>query len=219
MNIEHIVQTISVIIVPLIFAVTVHEAAHGWVANKLGDPTAKQLGRLTFNPIPHIDPVMTILVPIAMFVTSGFLFGGAKPVPVNTRNFKHPRRDMAIVAVAGPLSNLLMAILWALIFKMALTMSVQWEQMALPILLTAKYGILINLILMVLNLLPLPPLDGSRVLAWLSPSSIAQKLDQVERYGIFILIGLLFFGLWEKVIQPLIGFSSNIILQLVGIPV
>lgn len=213
----NIIQTISVAILPLIFAITVHEAAHGWVANKLGDPTARQLGRLTFNPIPHIDPVGTILVPMVMLVMGGFLFGWAKPVPVNMRNFKHPRKDMAIVAVAGPLSNLLMAVLWGLVWKMTLMMPAQWEHIAIPILLTAKFGIFLNLVLMVLNLLPLPPLDGGRVLTWLLPISMAQKLDQIERYGIIVLIGLLFFGLWEKVIQPATGVISHFIQQLLGI--
>lgn len=213
----NVIQTIAVAILPLIFAITVHEAAHGWVANKLGDPTAKGMGRLTFNPIPHIDPVGTILVPMVMLVMGGFLFGWAKPVPVNMRNFKHPRKDMAIVAVAGPLSNFSMAILWGLIWKMTLMMPAAWEQIAIPILLTAKFGIFLNLILMVLNLLPLPPLDGGRVLTWLVPEPFAQKLDQLERYGIIILIGLLFFGLWEKVIHPVMGVISNLIHQLLGI--
>jgi len=213
----NVIQTIAVAILPLIFAITVHEAAHGWVANKLGDPTAKGMGRLTFNPIPHIDPVGTILVPMVMLVMGGFLFGWAKPVPVNMRNFKHPRKDMAIVAVAGPLSNFSMAILWGLIWKMTLMMPAAWEQIAIPILLTAKFGIFLNLILMVLNLLPLPPLDGGRVLTWLVPEPFAQKLDQLERYGIIILIGLLFFGLWEKVIHPVMGVISNLIQQLLGI--
>jgi len=158
LNIFQTLQFISVAVLPLIFAITVHEAAHGWVAAKLGDSTARQLGRLTLNPLPHIDPVGTIILPIAMLLLSGFVFGWAKPVPVNIRNFREPRKDMAIVALAGPASNLMMALVWGLMWKLAVTLPDSMYWFAVPLLLMGKIGISFNLILMVLNLLPLPPL-------------------------------------------------------------
>ncbi len=211
------IQFLSVAILPMIFAITVHEAAHGWVASKLGDPTARQLGRLTFNPIPHIDPIGTLLVPTVMLVMGGFIFGWAKPVPVNMRNFQHPRRDMAMVAVAGPASNLLMALLWGLLWKLTILLSGMLGNFAVPLLLMAKIGIFLNLLLMVLNLLPLPPLDGGRVLTWVLPPRWASMLDQIEPFGIVILIALLYFGLWQKVIQPVTGFFTTLIEHLLGI--
>ncbi|HGG60181.1 MAG TPA: site-2 protease family protein [Gammaproteobacteria bacterium] len=211
------IQLISVSIIPLVFAITVHEAAHGWVANKLGDATARQLGRLTFNPIPHIDPVGTILVPLAMLVLGGFIFGWAKPVPVNMRNFRHPRQDMALVAVAGPAANLLMALLWGLVWKLTVLFSAELHGFAMPLLLTARIGIFLNVLLMVLNLLPLPPLDGSRVLTWLLPPRLAARVDQIEPYGVMILVALLFLGLWDKVIRPITALFNALIEQILGI--
>jgi len=210
-------QFISVAVLPLIFAITVHEAAHGWVASKLGDPTAKQLGRLTFNPLPHIDPVGTIILPIAMLVLSGFIFGWAKPVPVNTRNFREPRKDMAMVALAGPASNLMMALFWGLMWKLAMILPDSMYWFAVPLLLMGKIGIQFNFILLVLNLLPLPPLDGSRVLSWLLPTQLALKLDKIEPYGAFILIGLLYLGLLKAVIAPMTYFFSGLVEQLLGL--
>ncbi len=197
------VQYLSVALLPLVFAITLHEAAHGWVANRLGDPTARLQGRLSFNPLRHIDPVGTILVPMVLLMLSGFIFGWAKPVPVDTRNLRHPRRDMALVALAGPGANLLMAIAWGLVGRLALMLPVSLAWAAVPLALMGKIGLLLNLILMVLNLLPLPPLDGSRVLAWLLPARAAQWLDRIEPYGILILLGLLYLGLWQKLIGPL----------------
>jgi Zn-dependent protease len=217
LNITQTVQFISVAVLPLIFAITVHEAAHGWVASKLGDPTARQLGRLTLNPLPHIDPVGTVILPIAMLLLSGFIFGWAKPVPVNTRNFREPRKDMALVALAGPASNLLMALFWALAWKLALILPDSMRWFAMPLLLMGKIGISFNLILMVLNLLPLPPLDGSRVLSWFLPTSLALKLDTIEPYGAFILIGLLLLGLWNVVIAPVTFFFSGMIEHILGL--
>lgn len=210
----NIIQVVSVAILPLIFAITVHEAAHGWLAARLGDPTAKLLGRLTFNPIPHIDPIGTIVVPMVMLVTGGFLFGWAKPVPVNMNNFKHPRRDMAMVALAA---NLLMAVLWAIIWKISYLTLSGMPSAAVPLIKMAQVGVFLNLALMLLNLLPLPPLDGGRVLAWLVPESVAAQLDKIERYGIFILVGLLFLGLWEYLLGPVLGSVHSVILQLVGV--
>lgn len=212
------IQLLAVSILPLIFAITIHEAAHGWVANKLGDSTAKMLGRLTLNPIKHIDPVGTILVPMAMFLMSGFIFGWAKPVPVNTRNLRNPRKDMAAVAIAGPASNLLMAVGWAIIWKLAYFLPASMAWMAVPMALMGQVGVLFNLILMVLNILPIPPLDGSRVLAWLLPPALAIKLDRMETYGIFIILALLFLGLWEYVIGPATTFFSTLLTQIFHLP-
>ena len=197
------VQYLSVALLPLVFAITLHEAAHGWVANRLGDPTARLQGRLSFNPLRHIDPVGTILVPMALLLLSGFIFGWAKPVPVDTRNLRHPRRDMALVALAGPGANLLMAIAWGLVGRLAFMLPASLAWAAVPLALMGKIGLFLNLILMVLNLLPLPPLDGSRVLAWLLPPRAAAWLDRIEPYGILILLGLLYLGLWQKLIGPL----------------
>ncbi|MGF1547415.1 MAG: site-2 protease family protein [Thiotrichales bacterium] len=212
------IRLLSVAALPLIFAITLHEAAHGWVANRLGDPTAKQLGRLTANPIPHIDPIGTVLVPLAMLALSGFIFGWAKPVPVNIRNFRDPRKDMALVAVAGPVSNLLMALFWGLIWKAGILMSGgDFAWFAEPMQLMGRIGMFLNLILMVLNLLPLPPLDGGRVLSWLVPTRWALALDRIEPYGIFILLGLLFLGLWPHVIGPATDVFSRLIKMLLQI--
>ena len=212
------IQLLAVSILPLILAITLHEAAHGWVANRLGDSTAKMLGRLSLNPLRHIDPVGTILVPMAMFLMSGFIFGWAKPVPVNTRNLKHPRKDMATVAIAGPASNLLMAVGWAMIWKIAYLLPASLAWMAVPMALMGQVGVLFNLILMALNILPIPPLDGSRVLAWLLPPVLASKLDRMETYGIFIVLGLLFLGLWQYVIRPITIFFTTFLTQLFNLP-
>ena len=181
---------ITIAPVPIILAITLHEVCHGWVAKQLGDLTASAQGRLTLNPLKHIDPVGTILVPLILVSTTGFLFGWAKPVPVDPRNFKRPRQDMALVAVAGPASNLVMALFWALILSISTHfLSKTW--IGYPLSLMADIGITINLILMLLNLLPVPPLDGSRVVAgFLSPAA-AYKFDQIERYGFVILLVLL----------------------------
>lgn len=203
---------LAIAAIPMVLAITLHEAAHGYVADKLGDPTARYRGRLTFNPIPHIDPIGTVLVPALMFAFSGFIFGWAKPVPVDTRNFVNPRKDMAVVAAAGPLSNLLMAVCWILLAKIALM--VTGNNTVLEIIVRmAQIGLLFNIILMVLNLLPIPPLDGSRVLAWMVPSKIAILLDRAEPYGFFILVGLLYVGLYESVIGPATKMISTAILR------
>ncbi len=198
----NLIQLISVAIVPVLLAITVHEVAHGWVALQYGDTTAQTLGRLTLNPLKHIDPIGTVLVPmvlvaIAVSFGGGILFGWAKPVPVNIRNLPNPRRDMAVVAAAGPLANLVMAVSWALVMQLGLMLAKHSFWVGEPLALMAQIGILVNLFLMVLNLLPIPPLDGGRVLAGVVPIHIARWLYRVEPYGLLLLIGLLLAGALE----------------------
>ena len=205
MDLEKIIYTIAVWAIPVIFAITVHEVAHGWVANKLGDGTAKMLGRLTLNPIKHIDPIGTIVVPIALVLLSGFAFGWAKPVPVNPRNFKNPRKDMVLVAIAGPLANVFMVILWAIFLKLV-SVAVSDINLAKGLMAMGQAGVIINLVLFVFNLFPIPPLDGSKVLAGFVPPSISDILDKIEPYGFFIVMGLLYFGVLSAVMNPIISF-------------
>ena len=197
-----LMQRIAVWSLPVIFAITVHEVAHGWVAKQLGDPTAMMMGRLTLNPIKHIDPIGTIVVPLVLLMLGGFIFGWAKPVPVTWENLRKPKRDMALVAIAGPAANLIMAILWALVIKISLMVSGTMDWLAAPLLAMGQAGILINVILMVLNLLPLPPLDGGRVATGLLPGPLSYKFSRIEPYGFFILLGLLATGLLGKILWP-----------------
>ena len=192
MNDLTLLQRILVWILPVVFAITVHEVAHGWVAKKYGDNTADMQGRLTLNPIKHIDLIGTIIIPGLLLITgTGFIFGWAKPVPVDPRNFKNPRSDMAVVALAGPVSNLLMAIFWALIARVGVTIGAGAESISLPLIYTGIAGISINLVLALINLLPIPPLDGSRILTGLLPSYWAWRYNQLERFGFIILLVLL----------------------------
>jgi Zn-dependent protease len=215
-----LVQKIAIWALPVLFAITLHEVAHGWAARALGDRTAEMLGRLSLNPMKHVDPMGTVVVPMLMLVLGGFLFGWAKPVPVGVRNLKHPRRDMALVAIAGPLSNLAMAIAWGLLAKLAIVMNPE-EGIWLGVLLMARAGIVINLVLMVLNLIPLPPLDGGRVLTGLLPEAQARVMDRVEPYGLVILIVLMATGALNSImIWPLIisGNALLTVLNLQGLP-
>lgn len=192
MNDLTLLQRILVWILPVVFAITVHEVAHGWVAKKYGDNTADMQGRLTLNPIKHIDLIGTIIIPGLLLITgTGFIFGWAKPVPVDARNFKNPRSDMAIVALAGPVSNVLMAIFWALIARVGVTIGAGTESISLPLIYTGVAGISINLVLALINLLPIPPLDGSRILTGLLPSYWAWQYNKLERFGFIILLILL----------------------------
>lgn len=211
MDINSIIYNIAVWAIPVLFAITIHEVAHGWVANMLGDKTAKMLGRLSLNPIKHIDPIGTIAVPIAMVVLqTGFVFGWAKPVPVNARNFKSPRKDMAIVAAAGPISNLFMAVFWVFIFKLGASV-IPDQAIAQGIMAMGRAGIIINLILFVFNLFPIPPLDGSKVLAGFLPQSLANLMDKIEPYGLFIVLGLVYLGVLNTIMDPVLNFFLNTI--------
>lgn len=218
MTLDQIIQTISIWALPVLFAVTLHEAAHGYVAKLLGDTTAKMLGRLSVNPLRHIDPVGTVVVPLAMLVIGGFIFGWAKPVPVNFNNLKHPRRDMAIVAFAGPLANFAMAILWALVMKIGLFYASVGGRFAEPVTLMGQAGMSINVSLLILNLLPLPPLDGGRVLSGLLPPMWSDRLDRIEPYGLIILVALLVTHILYLIVVPIYSFLIDFIYSLFGLP-
>ena len=212
-----IVQKIAVWILPVIFAITVHETAHGWVAKKYGDNTASMQGRLTLNPIKHIDWLGTIIIPGLLLLTgTGFIFGWAKPVPVDARNFKNPRHDMAIVALAGPVSNLLMALTWSLIARIGITIGTSAENISLPLIYTGIAGISINLVLALINLLPIPPLDGSRVLTGILPSRLAWQYNQLERYGFIILLILLYTKVLNVILEYPMYFAQNLFFSIAG---
>lgn len=212
-----IIQEVIIILLPILLAITVHEAAHGWAALQLGDSTAWRLGRVTLNPLKHIDPVGTVIVPLIMFMLVGFIFGWAKPVPVNWRYLHQPRRDMAFVALAGPSANLLMALIWAMIAKVGWLTST-WFEPSLFFLYMGQAGIVINTVFMVLNLLPVLPLDGGRILYSLLPPSLAQPFGQLEPFGLIILIGLLVSGLLGKILIPLVVLINQQLAWLVGMP-
>ncbi len=206
-----VIQKIAVYALPILFAITVHEAAHGYAAKYFGDLTAERLGRISLNPLKHIDPFGTVLLPAITIIFGGILFGWAKPVPVNFSNLRHPKKDMLWVAAAGPASNLAMAIFWA----MLLNYSKHAPQSAAYFLAEMSWaGVSINLVLMVLNLLPMPPLDGGRIAVSLLPNNLANKLARVEQYGFIILIALMFTGVLGKIISPFINFFEQLILRI-----
>lgn len=210
------VQTIAVWALPVLLAVTLHEVAHGWAARYLGDTTAQMMGRLSLNPIRHVDPVGTVLVPLVFLLLPGnFLFGWAKPVPVSYRNLRQPRRDMALVAAAGPLSNLLQALAWGVLLKAAVAQGAE-EGFWMGVRLMATAGIVINLVLMALNLLPVPPLDGSRVVASLLPPTAAMQYARIEPYGLFIVVGLMVTGLLQPLMNPLMALGESIVRTVLG---
>lgn len=218
--IDQVIQALSIWALPLIFAVTLHEVAHGYVAYWFGDYTAKLSGRLSLNPIKHIDLFGTILLPFLMLVVSNFrfVFGWAKPVPVDARNMRHPRRDMALVALAGPVSNLLMAFMWGLIAKLGLVLlGNDNDWFGKPLQLMGLAGININIVLAVLNLLPIPPLDGGRVVASILPPRMAYKYNKIEPFGFIILIILLVTNLLNYLLIPLMTYLVDFIYVILGL--
>ena len=213
-----LVQRIVVWVLPVIFAITVHEVAHGWVAKKYGDNTASSQGRLTLNPIKHIDLFGTIILPGLLLVTgTGFIFGWAKPVPVDPRNFKNPLHDMAIVALAGPVSNLLMAVVWALIVRLGVTIGAGTEAVSLPLIYSGVAGISINLVLALINLLPIPPLDGSRILTGILPRYWAWQYNRLERFGFIILLVLLYTNLLGAILAYPMFVAQKVFFSIAGL--
>ena len=205
----HDFEGIVLSVVPLALAIILHEVSHGWVAEKLGDPTARMLGRITLNPIPHIDPIGTIILPGILLLTgSPLLFGWAKPVPVNSENLRGGRRDMALVALSGPLCNLLLAVLSSIIFHLTfggvMDSAGILDRIIVPVHVMAKDSVRFNLVLMVINLLPILPLDGGRIVAGLAPVHIAMAMQRMERYGMLIVLLLIASGIWSYVVWPVI---------------
>lgn len=210
------IQNVAISLVPLLLGIVCHEVAHGYVAFRYGDPTAKMAGRLTLNPIKHLDPMGVIVFLITAW--SGFAFGWAKPVPVDSRYFKDPRKTMMLVAVAGPVTNFMLAILFALLFRTLAPMVLNstggmTESVLYPLALIAKYGVIINVLLGVFNLMPIPPMDGSKVLAGFMPHEAGARYLSIGRYGFFIVLLLIATGLFSRVIGPPVMYISSILLN------
>ena len=190
-------QTLLIYIIPLLFAITLHEAAHGWIASKLGDHTARMMGRVTLDPTKHIDPIGTIAIPLVLLISSsGFIFGWAKPVPINFNALRNGKNGMILVALAGPGANIVMAVCWLFLMIIAINMNIA------VLIEMGRIGILVNCVLAVFNLLPIPPLDGSRVISALLPNRLAYQYNQLEQYGLYILLGLMFLGGFNYLVRP-----------------
>jgi len=218
MDINGILHGISIWALPVMLAIVLHEVAHGWVADKLGDDTARWMGRLTLNPLKHIDPVGTVLVPLVLVVFgSPIIFGYAKPVPVNFRKLRHPKRDMVWVALAGPVTNILLALASTALLALMTSLPTDMEWLALPVAQMCQASILINLVLCIFNLLPLPPLDGGRVAVGLLPGRFAYQLSRIEPYGFVIIVVLLFMGVLQNVIGPAVMGSAGWLIGLAGV--
>ncbi|RXZ45601.1 site-2 protease family protein [Crenobacter cavernae] len=208
MNDTSLIQQIAVAALPVLLAITLHEAAHAYAAKRFGDATAYMLGRMTLNPLKHIDPIGTVLLPIVTLMIGGFLFGWAKPVPVNFGALRKPRQHSRWVAAAGPLANFGMMIGWALLFKLAVSTDSYFSE---PLRLMSQIGVSINISLMVLNLLPILPLDGGRIVESLLPPGVAYRYSRLEPYGMWILIGLIVTGLLSTVLRPLINLMYDLL--------
>jgi Zn-dependent protease len=216
MQLEALILKIVISAVPIILAITVHEASHGYAAKYFGDLTAERMGRISLNPFRHIDLVGTIILPALTLIVGGILFGWAKPVPVNFNNLRNPKRDMLWVAAAGPASNLLMAIAWGILLgfvKRGIDAG-DFPGAAYMFIDMAYVGITINIVLMVLNLLPMPPLDGGRIAVSLLPNHLGMQLSRLEQYGFIILIALMFMGVLGKILSPFIEFFQQIIFRI-----
>lgn len=196
--------------IPILFAITLHEVAHGWVARKFGDDTAYRLGRITLNPLAHVDWFGTVLLPVVLFFSTGVIFGWAKPVPVHFGNLRNPRKDSVYVALAGPMANLLMALFWA---SLHLLMSVmQSGEITQALSLMSEYGVAINISLMVFNLIPILPLDGGRIAEGLLPYKLAYEYSKLESFGLYIVIILASTGALESIVKPIVGFCSALLI-------
>jgi Zn-dependent protease len=213
-------QTIALGVLPVVFAITLHEAAHGYVARAFGDRTAEMHGRITLNPLRHIDPVGTILVPGVLILAAAklggphFVFGWAKPVPVNFGNLRDPKRDMLWVAAAGPAVNFAMALAWAVLFRFAMPGGAFDSASIVEM---SRIGVSVNLVLMALNLLPIPPLDGGRIAVSLLPMPAAHAFAKLEPFGLFLIVGLLAFGVLDNVMAPLLRFGEWALQSLISL--
>lgn len=217
MDVAATIQLLSAAVIPVIFGITLHEVSHGLAARRFGDRTAERQGRLTLNPVRHIDPVGSIAVPLVLAFMSLPPFGWAKPVPVNPQNLFRPKQHMMLVAAAGPASNFLMALVWSVVFALVLNSGLPPQGLRQFLLSMAQIGIYFNVLLAIFNLMPIPPLDGGRVLRGLVPESLGRKLDAVEPYGLIIVMGLLALGVLGRFVAPLVELVSALFFSIARI--
>ncbi|KMN81404.1 Zn-dependent protease [Chromobacterium alkanivorans] len=208
----NLIQKITIYALPVLFAITLHEAAHAYAARRFGDSTAYMMGRMTLNPLKHIDPIGTVLLPLLSVTLGGFIFGWAKPVPVNFGALRKPREHGRLVAAAGPAANLLMTLLWVLLFKLAIGMDTSYSE---PLMLMSQAGIGINISLMLLNLLPILPLDGGRIVESFLPPGMAWKYSRLEPYGMWVLLALIATGLLTTILRPFYGLMYGLVRALI----
>ena len=211
------IQEVIVWSLPVLFAITFHEVAHGWVASKLGDKTAELLGRLSINPLKHIDLIGTVIVPLLLLTLGGFIFGWARPVPINPVNFRNQKRGMLLVSLAGPFANFLMAVFWAIIAKIGIILMTHNVALGTPVLLMGQRGIMVNIVFAVLNLIPLPPLDGGRIVMSLLPNKIAYHYSKIEPFGFLILLALIMLGVLSLIISPIISYIVRFLVSIFGL--